>query len=280
MMEQRCHASISSVRAFASQKQYDYSTKRLNTSEFDSTHCLYTRKVIELFAKLRSLPEGDWLLYLDADVSATRLSCEAADLFMKLMPMHARDGSACTFVAQASTPRGRQQPFTVNSGIIAISQVPATRQLLASWKEHQRRKQICFGPADQVALASALLQRYGPFGGGAACEEQLLTTYMRHEHEHKESRDDSLRLTSPRYWTVVKRLKECYSARWHSASITMPLSRDGICLLEASDRLNPRDLMPMHKPEDVFFHSPANKRISATSAGGHCKDRRQHEQSP
>ena len=181
-------------------------------------------------------------------------------------------GTECTFIAQASTTRGADR-FTANSAVLAIRNQPYVQELITSWEAQQQRLQVCFGPGDQVALGATMLAhrlpvRHARSAGMAGrnhlrrdCEAALLAKSQPNiGNEWTQQFNGTRLIVTPLWWPDVQKVKRCYSERWRDAGVQMPLSRDGVCLLDVSQRLNPHDFEPSHLPADVFFFPPEGYR--------------------
>lgn len=187
--------------------------------------CAYDLKVVQVWRTLHSLPEGDWLLYLDLDMQYACDDPRANDpqWLGSMLPVRAReDSSECHFIA-------RHEFHAINTGFVALRANQKGRDLVDAWNDGQRRLRVCEGSADQHALQSAVLTQMGV--PSARCDE--------YANRHVNG-DDPPNARRPNVW--LDKSNDCFEDKLMSAGtqeqgrIRRVPSQRGICLLSDLSR--------------------------------------------
>ncbi len=138
--------------AFAEHFNFTYHHRSITLNE--GGRCPLVLKPTILLQFLLNMRYGDWLLFLDLDMSY--LACDDGAFAARLPRTSGEDdGAECFFVAQ-------DQLLNVNSGFVAVRNIGAGRRFMEQWASEAEALRVCHGPGDQVALQSVILSRAIP----------------------------------------------------------------------------------------------------------------------
>ena len=148
------HAScVASIQNLTRAQNYTYTATNWDKHEH---FCAYTAKVATLLHYVKAANNGDWVVWLDADVKYQHPS--TAEWEKKFFPPR------CEFVVLRT-------PHTINTGIIHVKATRAMREFVQEWLAEQTRTQHCSGPADQLALQTVFMRHLVPNYSGT-CEQK------------------------------------------------------------------------------------------------------------
>lgn len=239
--------AVRAIQVFSQLHGYEYRQVQLADSVPQrfarNASCAYTWKVEHILRELRgpSLREGDWLLFVDADVTPAEDSALGDDL-RALLPTNSSDSEPCFLIAQD----GRRE---LNTGVLLLRKSADAIEVVADWLARQKEYEICRFGADQIALQFVLTAWIARRLGAQPplrCPAQPLP------------RPSSLQ---PGHYS---RLDECYVNAM--ATLQMPhnkRSRAGVCLIPTTTPLNIHDFWRTHRPGSFFYHG---KRASSKAA--------------
>ena len=130
-----------------------------NGKYVDPHDCVYGSKVSRMREALSLIPNGSWLVFLDADVLPASPHCDLSAFARLVANFQAEAHGTSCWLAVQEDEAGLD---LANTGVVAVQRTREAEQLLAEWSEEQSRINYCRGPADQLAFYSVLLRRFVP----------------------------------------------------------------------------------------------------------------------